>query len=137
MELNKDLELFSIQSPEYNIETYIGRVRHFLKVINPMTLLETNAKVREMQKMIKEQEEYEKDIFEKTGERKTLTQLEKIKQLRYAQTVVGSAVHPDTKQFIPRVMRVSSFLPCNIPIVFGFIMAAPTPFNTIFWQWIN
>jgi len=25
----------------------------------------------------------------------------------------------------------------NIPICFGFIIAAPTPFNTIFWQWIN
>lgn len=34
-------------------------------------------------------------------------------------------------------MRLSSFLPCNIPICFGFIIAKPTPFNTIFWQWIN
>ena len=25
----------------------------------------------------------------------------------------------------------------NLPISFGFIFAAPTPFNTIFWQWIN
>ena len=32
---------------------------------------------------------------------------------------------------------MSSFLPCNIPISFGFIIAAPTPVNTIFWQWIN
>ena len=35
------------------------------------------------------------------------------------------------------VFRFSSFLPVNIPISFGFIFAAPTPFNTIFWQWIN
>ena len=25
----------------------------------------------------------------------------------------------------------------NLPIVYGFIIAAPTPFNTIFWQWLN
>mmetsp|Transcript_12876 Transcript_12876/g.17325 ORF Transcript_12876/g.17325 Transcript_12876/m.17325 type:complete len:233 (-) Transcript_12876:178-876(-) len=25
----------------------------------------------------------------------------------------------------------------NLPISFGFIFAAPTPLNTIFWQWIN
>ena len=25
----------------------------------------------------------------------------------------------------------------NMPIVFGFIMVAPTPLNTIFWQWVN
>ena len=48
-----------------------------------------------------------------------------------------SAVHPDTGNYIPWVCRVSSFLPCNIPIVFGFIMAAPTPLNTIFWQGMN
>lgn len=28
-------------------------------------------------------------------------------------------------------------MPCNVPIAFGFIIAKPTPFNTIFWQWIN
>jgi hypothetical protein len=51
--------------------------------------------------------------------------------------VVSTAIHPDTGKFIPWVMRYSSFLPCNIPIAFGFIIATPTPFNTIFWQWIN
>lgn len=62
---------------------------------------------------------------------------EEIKKLRIAQTVVSAAIHPDTGDFIPWVCRLSSFLPCNIPISFGFIIAAPTPFNTIFWQWIN
>ena len=38
---------------------------------------------------------------------------------------------------LPWGQRFSSFLPMNIPICFGFIIAAPTPFNTIFWQWIN
>lgn len=34
-------------------------------------------------------------------------------------------------------MRLSSFLPCNLPIAFGMIITAPTPFNTVFWQWAN
>ena len=51
--------------------------------------------------------------------------------------MVSTAIHPDTGEFIPWVCRLSSFLPCNIPIAFGFIIATPTPFNTIFWQWIN
>ena len=38
---------------------------------------------------------------------------------------------------IPWALRFSSFLPTNIPICFGFIIAAPTPFNTVFWQWVN
>mmetsp|Transcript_34483 Transcript_34483/g.46464 ORF Transcript_34483/g.46464 Transcript_34483/m.46464 type:complete len:110 (+) Transcript_34483:68-397(+) len=28
-------------------------------------------------------------------------------------------------------------MPCNIPIAFGMIITAPTPFNTILWQWVN
>ena len=50
---------------------------------------------------------------------------------------MSTAVHPDTGEFLNWMFRFSSFLPMNIPISFGFIFAAPTPFNTIFWQWIN
>lgn len=60
-----------------------------------------------------------------------------IKEIRKAETVVSTAIHPDTGKFIPWACRVSSFLPMNLPIAFGFIVAAPTPFNTIFWQAIN
>lgn len=60
-----------------------------------------------------------------------------IREIRTAQTVVSTAIHPDTKEMIPWLFRFSSFLPVNIPISYGFIFAAPTPFNTIFWQWIN
>ena len=62
---------------------------------------------------------------------------EEIKAIRTAQTVISTAIHPDTKELISWPLRFSSFLPMNIPICFGFIIAAPTPFNTIFWQWIN
>ena len=50
---------------------------------------------------------------------------------------MSTAIHPDTGKMIPWALRFSSFLPMNIPISFGFIFAAPTPFNTIFWQWLN
>lgn len=60
-----------------------------------------------------------------------------IKKLRDAKTVISMAIHPDTGQFIPWPMRMSSFIPMNIPISFGLIVAAPTTFNTIFWLWIS
>ena len=50
---------------------------------------------------------------------------------------MSTAIHPDTGKFIPWVMRLSSFLPVNLPISFGMIITAPTPFNTVFWQWMN
>ena len=68
-----------------------------------------------------------------TGKREVLVSREHIKAIRQAQTVVSTAIHPDTGEFNPWVCRLSSFLPCNVPIAFGFIIAKPTPFNTIFW----
>jgi len=62
---------------------------------------------------------------------------QEIRDLRIAETVVSTAIHPDTKLMLPWTQRFSSFMPINIPICFGFIIAAPTPFNTIFWQWVN
>ena len=62
---------------------------------------------------------------------------EAVREVRRAQCIVSTAVHPDTKEFIPWAMRFSSFIPMNIPIAFGFLFTAPTPFNTIFFQWLN
>ena len=73
----------------------------------------------------------------RTGERRVLLGSDDIHKLRTAQRVVAAAIHPDTGDFIPWACRISSFLPMNMPIVFGFILARPTPFNTVFWQWIN
>lgn len=47
------------------------------------------------------------------------------------------AIHPDTGEFIPWVCRISSFVPTNLPIIYGMLVTAPTPFNTILWQWVN
>ena len=51
--------------------------------------------------------------------------------LEKADDIVGSAVHPDTDKPLPWIMRVSSFMPMNIPLNVGFIMAPPTIFNTV------
>ena len=60
-----------------------------------------------------------------------------IKSLRIAETCVLTSIHPDTGKIISWPMRLSSFVPINMPIAFGMIITAPTPFNTILWQWIN
>lgn len=79
----------------------------------------------------------EEAAFKETGSRKMMRSKEQIREIRTAQTVISTAIHPDTKELLPWTLRFSSFLPMNIPICFGFIIAAPTPFNTIFWQWVN
>lgn len=51
--------------------------------------------------------------------------------------VVDASVHPDTGKPVPWAMRMCAFVPVNIPIIFGMIMAPPTTFNTILFQWLN
>jgi sideroflexin-5 len=51
--------------------------------------------------------------------------------------VVASAIHPDTGDLIPRLFRISSYVPVSIPVLFGMILSAPTTRNIMFWQWFN
>ncbi len=127
----------TLSEPEFDQSAYLGRVRKFIKVINPFNLLVTNAKIRELESMLKQHEELELEQARKTGSRVMFVSQERALELRSAQTLVSSALHPDTNECIPRLMRVGAFIPTNVPIACGFILAAPTPFNTIFWQWIN
>jgi hypothetical protein len=60
-----------------------------------------------------------------------------IKKLRNYSTIVNSTIHPDTGKPVPWVMRMCAFVPTNVPIIFGMLMTPVTPFNTVFWQWIN
>lgn len=60
-----------------------------------------------------------------------------IKKLRKLQTIVNASIHPDTKEPVPWVMRMCAFVPTNLPIIFGMLMSTPTPFNTMFYQWLN
>jgi hypothetical protein len=61
----------------------------------------------------------------------------RIQELRKYQRIVDTSIHPDTKEVIPWAMRMSAFIPTNVPIIFGILMTAPTPFNTALWQWVN
>lgn len=53
--------------------------------------------------------------------------------LRRNKMVTLSGVHPDSGEVIPWFARISAFVPINIPIIAAMSLAAPTPFNTIFW----
>lgn len=80
--------------------------------------------------------EFEKEERAK-GNKQVLLPESRIKQLRQYQRIINTSVHPDTKEVIAWPMRMSAFIPTNLPIIFGILMTAPTPFNTALWQWIN
>jgi hypothetical protein len=87
---------FTIEEPAFDTTTYFGRFEEFRAVANPLHAFYTNDRIRQMQKTIQEQKDREQEMFEKTGDRRVLMSKQEIKQLRIAQTVVSTAIHPDT-----------------------------------------
>lgn len=71
------------------------------------------------------------------GTKRVLVDPAHVAKIREAEIVTRTAIHPDTGEFIPWGMRMSSFIPINMPISYAMIVIAPTPFNTIMGQWIN
>jgi len=54
-----------------------------------------------------------------------------------ADRIYKAIFHPDTKEKVPFVFRMCSFVPVNMPIVFGLVCTKQTMLNVIAWQWIN
>jgi hypothetical protein len=61
----------------------------------------------------------------------------KVAEIRKAQYIIGSSVHPDTNEIIKPYQRFCSYSIINIPILFGMIISKQTTTNIIFLQWIN
>jgi len=109
--------------PRYDQSTYVGRMKHFISVIDPLTLLATKKDVDNSVALI---ERY------KRGERRGITQ----EQIWQAVKIKDSVLHPDSGQPIFAPFRFSAFVPVNVPMVVG-MLTASTPASTIFWQWMN
>lgn len=90
-----------------------------------------------MKALLNQQRQKELENLELKGTKYVLVSRSEIKKLRRAQVVTRTAIHPDTGEFIPWPMRMSSFIAVNLPISYGMIITAPTPFNTIVWQLVN
>lgn len=63
---------------------------------------------------------------------------QEIDEIKLASRIVGGSVHPDTKEIIPRVMRLSGFVIFNVPIATMVIfMPHQTPLVSAMLQWLN
>lgn len=121
------LQVISIDlsKPRYDQSTYLGRVRHFMGVIDPLTLLTTDAKLKESLQLI--------DTYQK---RLPLPAATTEEHLWKAKQIQDAVIHPDTKEKVFAPFRMAAFVPVNIPIVVGMMNARTVP-ATLFWQWFN
>jgi sideroflexin-5 len=79
-------------------------------------------------------EDYRKNAAIKGGMELTEKEFEEVMK---ADKIYKAVFHPDTKEKVPYPFRMCSFVPVNLPIVFGMVCTKSTIVNVIFWQWIN
>jgi tricarboxylate carrier len=126
---------FTFSKPFYDLNTYVGRFKNVWASTNPVLFWVTKNQIKESQDTLKRYKE-EEIAAKKRNEPFMITKAE-FDTLRKADSVVRSAVHPDTGEIIPNYMRFTAYLYANIPINFGMLLTQPTAFNIALWQWVN
>jgi hypothetical protein len=115
---------FSLERGQFDQATWWGRTQHFFAITNPLYLFASDAQLADARAKLQ--------AF-RDGKRGEATDAE----LWQARTLTDAVLHPDTGVPVPAMFRVCAFAPANIPICAGMLMTPPTPFNVVFWQWVN
>lgn len=114
---------FAIDQEQYDQNTYWGRFRKMLDVVDPRTLLCSQQEIQEALDLLAMHSSSKVEVLDHEA-------------LWRAKKIRDAAVHPDTKEIIPHPFRMSGFLPFNAPICVGALMATSTP-SILFWHWAN
>jgi tricarboxylate carrier len=110
----------------HDLTTYIGRVQHFLDVIDPRSLFYSQHRVHEALKILDEYNNTPTGLLPRHSDAELWDAL-KVKQ---------AVINPGTGQSIPLPFRMSAFVPMNVPIIWG-MLSSTSPMASVFWQWVN
>lgn len=103
----------------------MGRLRHFVDIIDPSTLFVSESRLKESLKLL---EDYKHGTLPFGVSDLQLWEAQKIKQ---------AIIHPDTGDKIFMPFRMSGYVPFGTPIVIGLLLPNQTVVSTIIWQWLN
>ena len=132
--MDQSKKIFNIDHSDYDLTTFSGRCMHFLSVINPSTLFESDENITKAQNMLKDYQNLGSD--EKKYSAIHLDKKYSLEGLEYAKRLVDATVHPYTNTIIPAYFRMSSFIPMNIPIIYGMMNTTAT-LPMLGWHWLN
>eukprot|EP00922_Rhytidocystis_sp_ex-Travisia-forbesii_P070409 GHVS01105174.1.p1 GENE.GHVS01105174.1~~GHVS01105174.1.p1 ORF type:complete len:373 (-),score=48.43 GHVS01105174.1:390-1508(-) len=98
------------------IQQYLSRVASFQRRMNPLWLTLSDEQIIKAKKISQDAQNTDH---------------------KWARGVVDATVHPQTGEIISPLGRLAMFVPINIPICAGMLLAPATLPNLIGWQWVN
>ncbi|KAM9795174.1 sideroflexin-5b [Neosynchiropus ocellatus] len=116
---------FQLGRSRYDQGSFLGRLRHFVDIIDPSTLFVSESRLKESLKLL---EDYKHGTLAPGVSDLQLWEAQKIKQ---------AIIHPDTGDKIFMPFRMSGYVPFGTPIVIGLLLPNQTVVSTIIWQWLN
>ncbi|KAK8790882.1 hypothetical protein WA158_005513 [Blastocystis sp. Blastoise] len=114
---------FNPEGCRFDLTTYSGRVKYNFGKASMKHLFTSQAQIDEAKAKV--------EAFKNGTSTLSDEELWKAKEL------LDANVHPQTGATLNVLGRMGAFVPCNIPIQAGMLLAAPTVFNIVLWQWIN
>ena len=116
---------FAVGADRYDQATYQGRLSSIRELVDPRTLLVSDAELAAAQALLAE--------FSRTG---SLPAGVDDAAMWDAQRVVSAIIHGPTGEKMPAAGRMSAFVLANVPIAAGLLMSTSIP-ASLFWQWFN
>ncbi|KAL2884442.1 Sideroflexin FSF1 [Colletotrichum sp. CLE4] len=112
-----------LPASQYDLSTYMGRVRHNLGLTDPSTLLVGSTGLEQAKSLLTDY---------KQGKIPTMTP-----ELWQAKKVVDSTLHPDTAEPVFLPFRMSAFVLTNLVVTAGMLQPGLGTAGTIAWQVVN
>ncbi|NXU21287.1 SFXN2 protein, partial [Pardalotus punctatus] len=116
---------FNIDSPRWDQSTFVGRLKHFLNITDPRTVLVPEDELDQAKALVE-------------GCRAGLVPPgSSLEQLLYAKKLYDSAFHPDSGEKMNLIGRMSFQVPGGMAITGCMLQFYRTVPAVVFWQWVN
>ncbi|NXU59219.1 SFXN2 protein, partial [Turnix velox] len=116
---------FNVDAPRWDQSTFVGRLKHFLNITDPRTVLVTEEELDRAKALVE-------------GCRAGLVPPgSSQEQLLYAKKLYDSAFHPDSGEKMNLIGRMCFQVPGGMAITGCMLQFYRTVPAVVFWQWVN
>ncbi|XP_054132670.1 sideroflexin-2 isoform X1 [Melozone crissalis] len=116
---------FDIDSPRWDQSTFMGRLKHFLNITDPRTVLVSEEELDQAKALV---ESCRAGLVPPGSSQE---------QLLYAKKLYDSAFHPDSGEKMNFIGRMSFQVPGGMAITGCMLQFYRTVPAVVFWQWVN